>query len=63
MTKRFLNLKEISALLRITERTARNRLSAKLPMPPSLKIGRTRLFDEDDVLKWLEEHKQGHQNP
>jgi predicted DNA-binding transcriptional regulator AlpA len=63
MSKRFLNLKEISALLRITERTARNRLSSGLPMPPSLKIGRTRLFDEDDVLKWLEENKQGRQTP
>lgn len=62
MSKRFLTLREISALLRITERTARNRLSAGLPMPPSLKIGRTRLFDEDDVLAWLETNKKSHEN-
>lgn len=53
MPDKFLTLKELSVLLRISPSTARNRLYLGLSMPPSIRIGRARLFDRDEVEKWL----------
>lgn len=48
-----LDVKQIAAVLRITPKTAQNRLSAGLPMPPSFLVGRQRLFLRDQVEAWL----------
>ncbi|WP_083370337.1 helix-turn-helix domain-containing protein [Chromobacterium sphagni] len=46
---------EVSQILRISENTARNRLSLGLPMPPSFRVGRRRLFLRSEVERWLAE--------
>ena len=43
---------EVSQILRISEHTARNRLSMGLPMPPSFRVGRRRLFLKQEVERW-----------
>ena len=48
-----MTLHDVCELLRITDQTARNRLSLGLPMPPSFKVGRRRLFLASEVQKWL----------
>lgn len=50
-----MNLKQVSQVLKISEATARNRLSLGLPMPPSFKVGRQRLFITLDFYKWIQE--------
>ncbi len=44
---------EVSQILKISEHTARNRLSMGLPMPPSFRVGRRRLFLKQEVERWL----------
>ena len=48
-----LDLCQIAQVLRISVKTARNRLTAGLPMPPSFIVGRQRLFLQDQVDEWL----------
>jgi hypothetical protein len=48
-----MSLPEVCKLLKITEQTGRNRLSEELPMPPSFKVGRRRLFLTLEVESWL----------
>ncbi|MBS5840786.1 MAG: helix-turn-helix domain-containing protein [Pseudomonas sp.] len=48
-----MTLGEVSLILKITEHTARNRLSMGLPMPPSFRVGRRRLFLTQEVERWL----------
>lgn len=50
-----LGLEEVCKTLKITIQTGRNRLSKGLPMPPSFRIGRRRLFIESEIEKWLSE--------
>ncbi|WP_091195479.1 helix-turn-helix domain-containing protein [Formivibrio citricus] len=50
-----MTLAEVSRVLRISEHTARNRLSLNLPMPPSFRVGRRRLFLRPEVERWLAE--------
>lgn len=54
MTIRYLTLDEISQRLRMAPGTARNRMSRHDPMPPSVKVGRRRLFPEDKFDQWME---------
>lgn len=42
-------------VLRISAQTGRNRLSRGLPMPPSFRVGRRRLFLVTDVDQWLQQ--------
>ncbi len=49
----YLTIEEISERLHISPGTARNRLSRGDPMPPSVKIGRRRLFPFSELEKWL----------
>jgi Helix-turn-helix domain len=42
-------------VLRISAQTGRNRLSRGLPMPPSFRVGRRRLFLVADVDHWLQQ--------
>lgn len=53
MTVETMTLTEVSQILRISEHTARNRLSMGLPMPPSFRVGRRRLFLKHEVERWL----------
>lgn len=48
-----MTLMEVSQILRISEHTARNRLSMGLAMPPSFRVGRRRLFLKQEVERWL----------
>lgn len=49
----YLTLEEVSNRLHITAGTARNRIYKGEPMPPSLRVGRRRLFPEIDFEAWL----------
>jgi predicted DNA-binding transcriptional regulator AlpA len=48
-----MNLDEVSKVLKISKATARNRLSLGLPMPPSFKVGRSRLFLTTEFYLWM----------
>jgi Helix-turn-helix domain len=48
-----MSLNEVCKLLKITDQTGRNRLSSGMPMPPNFRVGRRRLFIEEDVLDWI----------
>lgn len=53
LTMETMSLPDVCKLLKITEQTGRNRLSDELPMPPSFKVGRRRLFLVVEVESWL----------
>ncbi|MGF6976157.1 hypothetical protein QFZ94_004607 [Paraburkholderia sp. JPY465] len=50
---RFYTLEEIAHELHIAPATARNRLTLRQPMPPSIRIGRRRLFPVDGFERWI----------
>ncbi len=50
---KFYTLEDISAELHITPGTARNRLMLGQDMPPSIRIGRRRLFPVTEFDKWV----------
>ena len=52
-TMETMNLEEVSKALKISKATARNRLSLGLPMPPSFKVGRSRLFLTTEFYFWM----------
>lgn len=54
-----LTLSDVSKILRISDHTARNRLSMGMPMPPSFRVGKRRLFVKVEVDNWLAEQKSG----
>ena len=54
MSTRYLTIDEICHRLRISIGTTHNRLSTKKKMPPSIKIGKKRLFPEDKFDAWME---------
>ena len=49
----YLTIEEVSEKLHIRVGTARNRLSRGDPMPPSVKIGRRRLFPTAELERWV----------
>jgi excisionase family DNA binding protein len=49
---RFYTIEEIAHLLRMSAGTARNRLSRGDDMPPSMRVGRRRLFPQTAVYHW-----------
>lgn len=49
----YLTIEEVSSRLHIRVGTARNRLSRGDPMPPSVKIGRRRLFPLAELERWV----------
>jgi len=53
-----MTIKEVCQVLRISPAAGRNRLSQKLPMPPSFKVGRNRLFLVSEFNRWIEEKSQ-----
>lgn len=50
---RFYTLEEIARELHIAPATARNRLTLGQPMPPSIRVGRRRLFPAVEYEKWI----------
>ena len=58
MATEYLSLEEVSRRLHISPATVRNRLSRRDPMPPSIKIGRRRLFPEDKFELWMESYRE-----
>ncbi|WP_288829466.1 helix-turn-helix domain-containing protein [uncultured Paraburkholderia sp.] len=50
---RFYTLEEIARELHIAPATARNRLTLGQPMPPSMRIGRRRLFPVEEFERWI----------
>ncbi|MDN7669377.1 MULTISPECIES: MerR family transcriptional regulator [Burkholderia] len=50
---RFYTLEEIARELHIAPATARNRLTLGQPMPPSIRVGRRRLFPANEYEKWI----------
>ncbi len=53
----FYTVDEVAALLRIAPATVRNRLCRGEDLPPSLRIGRRRLFPRDQFESWLDEQQ------
>lgn len=49
----YLTIEEVSDRLHISVGTARNRLSRREPMPPSVTVGRRRLFPSAELEHWL----------
>jgi hypothetical protein len=50
---KFYTLEEISNELHISPGTARNRLAMGKDMPPSIRVGRRRLFPISEFEKWV----------
>lgn len=50
---KFYTLEEISNELHISPGTARNRLALGKDMPPSIRVGRRRLFPVSEFEKWI----------
>ena len=57
---KYLTYDEIAKIFRLAggAASARNLYSAGKPMPPSIRIGRRRLFREDLVYEWLESQSE-----
>lgn len=58
MSTQYLTLDEVSRRLHMAPGTARNRMSRHDPMPPSVRIGRRRLFPEDQFNQWMHDRQQ-----
>jgi len=54
MATKLLTLHQVCEKLDMNIYTARNRLSSGKSMPPSVRIGRKRLFPEDHFEKWID---------
>ncbi|WP_363323536.1 helix-turn-helix domain-containing protein [uncultured Pseudoteredinibacter sp.] len=53
MATNYLTVEQVSKKLHVTAGTIRNRISKGDPMPPSIKVGRRRLFPEDEFESWI----------
>lgn len=50
-------IQELADALRLEPTTIRNKLSRGEDMPPSVRIGRRRLFPQDELESWLRAHR------
>ena len=50
---KYYTISELSALIHMEEGTIRNRLCRGDPMPPSIRIGRKRLFPSNQFHQWM----------
>jgi excisionase family DNA binding protein len=48
-------VQELANALRLQPGTVRNKLSRREDLPRSVRVGRRRLFSEEDVERWLQE--------
>jgi len=53
MSKTYLTVQEAARRLCVTPGTIHNRLARNACMPSSIRIGRRRLFPEDEFEKWM----------
>ena len=53
MSKKYLTVEELAQRMRVSMHTIRCRLSTGQPMPPSIQVGRRRLFPEDVFDEWM----------
>ncbi len=53
--ERYLTYEQTADLLCMTTQGLRNKFSRGEPTPPSIKVGRRRLFPESEIHKWLSE--------
>lgn len=56
-TEKYLTYEQAADLLCMSTGGLRNRMSRGEQMPPSIKIGRRRLFPETTLHEWLQAHK------
>jgi len=54
-SEKYFTIQDLSELLHMQEGTIRNRLWRGDPMPPSVRIGRRRLFRSDLFYEWMTE--------
>ena len=58
MTREFYTVEEIAELLRVRPGTVRNRISQRTrDVPPSIVIGRRRLFPLSDYEMWIKQRR------
>ncbi|WMS85605.1 helix-turn-helix transcriptional regulator [Pleionea litopenaei] len=57
-TERYLTYEQAASLLCMSTGGLRNRMCRGEPMPPSVKIGRRRLFPESALHTWLAERRE-----
>jgi len=57
MISRLLTVRDIAKILVVSEGTIRNRLYRGDPMPPSLVIGKKRLFPLEEFEAWIDSHR------
>lgn len=55
-SEKYLTYEEAAYVLCMSAQGLRNRWSKGEPMPPSIRVGRRRLFPESELHKWLAEH-------
>jgi len=55
---KLLSLDELAEILHLKKGTAYNRLSAGDPMPPSIKIGKKRMWLQPTVFEWLKAQEE-----
>lgn len=53
MSDDYLTVEQVAEKLHMSTGTVRNRISAGMPMPPSFRIGRRRLFPVSEMDDWL----------
>jgi excisionase family DNA binding protein len=63
MDIRYLTVEEIAEQLHMSPGTVRNRLSRKELMPPSVRVGRRRLFPVVEFNNWIIDLMQNGQGP
>jgi len=52
--KKYLTVEQVAETLQLTIGSVRNRISRGDPMPKSFRVGRRRLFPEDDFQEWMD---------
>jgi len=58
LKEKYLTYAEVADLLNISISGLRSRFSRREGMPPSIKIGRRRLFPESEFYEWMREHQE-----
>ncbi len=57
MEKKFINIKELSTVVGLGLGTINKYI--KEGAIPSYKVGKRRLFDKDEIVEWIKNHKEG----
>ncbi len=57
MEKKYISIKEVSKLINLGVGAIYNLIKAG--KMPSYKVGGKRLFDKEEILEWMKEHREG----